>query len=65
MFWMVLGVGTPTYKHTTLESAKTEAERLARACPGDEFTVLQSIATVKKSDISWDIHDEEYVESPF
>lgn len=59
MFWMVLGEGTPVYRHSTLQSAKTEAERLARLIPGTEFTILASVATVVKSDIHWEEHDED------
>lgn len=55
-FWMVLGAGTPTYRHPTIESAKTEAERLARLEPGMPFTVLEAVATVVKDDIHWDDH---------
>lgn len=58
-FWMVLGgVGSPTW-HDSKESAKTEAERLARACPGGEFTVLESLATVVKSDLVWEKNGHE------
>lgn len=69
-FWMVLGVGTPTYKHTTKSSACKEAERLAMQCPGDEFTVLQSVGSVVKRDVSWVQHidiskDDEGNDVPF
>lgn len=52
-FWMVLGSGTPTFKHTTLQSARSEAERLARQCPGTKFYILkaQSVCVVK--DVHW------------
>ena len=49
-FWMVLGEGTPCYRHLTRASACTEAERLARLAPNQEFVVLEAIAIVKKSD---------------
>jgi len=58
-FWMVVGVGAPTYRHDSKDSAKTEAERLARAYPGSEFTVLESLATVVKADLAWQINGEE------
>jgi hypothetical protein len=60
-FWMVLGAGTPNCQHLTLDSAKKEAERLARLNPGQAFTVLQSIATVVKSDVKWEVHDDDGV----
>lgn len=53
-FWMVLGNGTPTVRHTSKQAAKTEAERLARQMPGYEFVVLESLAVVSKSDIKWE-----------
>ena len=57
-FWMVLGLGTPTYRHETKDSARVEAERLARINPGQEFVVLESLATVVKSDLHWAAHGE-------
>lgn len=50
---MVLGEGTPCYRHLTRSSACIEAERLARLAPNQEFVVLEAIATVKKSDVQW------------
>jgi len=58
-FWMVLGCGTPTMRHPSKQSAKHEAERLARISPGDEFVVLESLATVVKSDIVWELNDND------
>lgn len=55
-FWMVLGSGTPTYRHSSAMVAKAEAERLARINPGQSFTVLESLATVCKTDITWQPH---------
>ena len=55
-FWMVLGNGTPTFRHYSEQQARIEAERLARMNPGSAFTVLESIATVVKSDLSWSLH---------
>ena len=52
-FWMVVGIGTPTHRHKTLMSARTEAERLARLYPGQEFVVLKSVSRVQKSDVQW------------
>lgn len=56
-FWMVLGSWAPTFRHPTKKSAAGEAERLAKLNPGYEFVVLESIATVKKTDIQWELND--------
>lgn len=53
-FWMVLGRGTPTFRHYTKASAVTEAERLASLNPGQEFHVLESLAACKKQDVVWE-----------
>lgn len=44
-FWLVwnVGGGAPTHKHDTEQSAIYEAERLARANPGQQFAVLEAI----------------------
>lgn len=54
MFWMVIGSGVPNFRHDSLESAKKEAERLAKQQPGQGFTVLESVATVKTVGVSWE-----------
>ena len=43
-FWMVWSPqgSVPTHQHITHSSALSEAERLARKCPGKEFYVLQA-----------------------
>ena len=71
-FWMVMGQGDPVCRHASETSAREEAERLARLNPGQEFTVLQSVASVVKSDMRWELHervsdmtDEERKEIPF
>lgn len=69
-FWMVLGSGTPTCRHPSKKSARTEAERLARLNPGQEFVVLESLATVIKSDVQWQLNSldgsvEESEDVPF
>lgn len=61
MFWMVVGSGVPCYRHATKEAAKAEAERLARCNIGQEFTVLEAIATVVKSDLHWEGHGEDTI----
>lgn len=57
-FFMVWNEGghSPTFKHSTIESAKQEAERLARKY-GGEFHVLKSCCTAKLNDIIWTDHE--------
>lgn len=45
-FWMVWNIGNraPTIKHPTEQSARTEAERLAKMNPGQQFAVLEATA---------------------
>jgi hypothetical protein len=54
-FWFVWNPRgrAPTYAHTTRQSAVTEAERLARANPGQPFVVLQAIGEVCVDDLHW------------
>lgn len=44
-FWFVWNTNgrAPAFKHETAESAKTEAQRLARAHRGEEFIILQAV----------------------
>lgn len=56
-FWMVVGQGVPCFRHPSKQSAQREAERLARNNPGQEFTVLESLATVVKDDLRWELND--------
>jgi len=45
----------PRYKHTSLEDAEKEAERLAKANPNQEFYVLKAVGKVKGSvSIEWE-----------
>lgn len=53
-FWMVLGSGTPAYRHPSKSTAIQEAERLARLNPGEEFVILESLAVCKKQDLLWE-----------
>ena len=62
-FWMVLGSGEPTLRHPSRQSAKREAERLARANPGEEFVVLEAVATVAKCDLVWTQNDRDESET--
>ena len=55
-FWMVLGSGEPTYKHTTEAAAREEAARLANLNPGQSFTVLRAVATCTKQTVTWSLH---------
>lgn len=56
-FWMVLGSGEPIMRHPSKQSAASEAERLARLNPGREFVVLESLATVVRSELRWEMND--------
>lgn len=54
-FWIVwadMG-GSPTVKHLTPESAKREAERLARENSGRVFHVMEVVASCKRNDVLW------------
>lgn len=55
-FWMVLGYGTPTFRHETEESATREAERLASMNPGQTFTVLEAVKSCRKAEVVWVEH---------
>jgi hypothetical protein len=44
----------PNFKHPSLDSARQEAERLARMSPGQEFAILESLAIVVKDDLRWE-----------
>jgi hypothetical protein len=46
-FWLVwspTGHKPPSFRHPSIESATTEADRLATAHPGQTFIVLESVA---------------------
>jgi len=61
-FWLVWNErrDAPTHKHSTPESARAEAERLAIANPGHEFHVLEVKSTACYARVHW--HDYgEYV----
>ncbi len=45
--------GTPRMKHSTLESAKKEAERLANLNEGMELHVLKLVGTCVSKSVSW------------
>lgn len=52
-FYMVLQPQTnyTRYRHNDYQAAKTEAMKLARNNPGQEFIVLLAICTVAKQDV--------------
>lgn len=49
-FWLVWrsNGGPPTVRHASYDKAQAEAERLAAACPGETFYVLEAMAEVRK-----------------
>jgi hypothetical protein len=55
---------SPKYRHGNKQSAKLEAERLARLSPGSRFYVLQAVSLARKVDVETvelappDIEDE-------
>lgn len=53
-YWMVLGSGMPTVRHSSFLSASREAERLARQTPNTEFAVLECVAVCKRLDVIWE-----------
>jgi hypothetical protein len=57
-FWMVVGLGTPVFRHETKYQAKQEAERLARLNPTQSFAVLESVAEVRVSTFQWEKLDD-------
>lgn len=58
-FWMVMGSGAPTVKHYRLVDAEHEAERLARAHPGQHFTILVSMKTATRVDVAWEPNEDD------
>ncbi len=61
VYYMVMGNDKPNFKHTTLISAKNEAERLARLHPGQIFIVLQAVGSAVVCDIKWEEFDSDEV----
>lgn len=52
-YWYVLGPGRPNYRHPTEESARSEAERLAKLHPRSTFEVLEFVASCKVDGLQW------------
>jgi len=63
-FWMVLGSGTPTFRHPSRISAISEAERLAQSAPGQRFVVLEAKATVRSTYVTWEQNDMDNSNDP-
>ena len=61
-FYMIFNGGkggaSPTKQHRTEGEATTEARRLARAQPGDEFFVLRAIKRIVAIDVQEEKLDE-------
>jgi hypothetical protein len=62
-FWMVWRADgpVPTIQHTTLESARQEAERLASRQSG-EFHVLELVGTATRTTVEWKVYGRHSVE---
>lgn len=58
-FWVIWNEQRcpPMYKHVTHQSARAEAERLSRQCPGHKFHVLELMGTCSKTDVTWETFD--------
>jgi hypothetical protein len=68
-FWIVVKDDTKLsamYRHSTLEQAKKEAERLATANTGHRFYVMEVIGSCVYKPVVWEnIHDESDNAFPF
>ena len=67
-FWLVwCPTGfPPKFKHTTYDSAETEAARLAQECPGKEFYVIMPVTKAVKTDVLIERYvDKVFDELPF
>lgn len=54
----------PHYKHTSFESAKQEAKRLARQNPDQRFYVMESVAMALKRDVDFFIYSSNSAGQP-
>ena len=55
-YWLVCRAGReplfpPNFQHSTVEAARAEAVRLARANPGVQFVVLESVSAHRAVDM--------------
>lgn len=65
-FWMVSGDGPSRFRHETQLDAEREADRLARAHPGQAFFVLEAISVHRRVEVerrdlraTAEFHDEQ------
>lgn len=62
----IWGSGLPTVRHETLDSARTEAKRLALLNTGTKFFVLASIGhAVTPEPVIWEAHEDQEGEISF
>ena len=62
VFWVVWNPSAfpPRVRHSSYESARTEAKRLARANPDQQFFVLKSVGCAQRETVSWvGLHDDD------
>lgn len=59
------GTGRIEYEHETQDSARAEAERVARLCPGQKVYVLKQVSVVDAKDVNWVNLEEDDLEIPF
>lgn len=64
MIWR-RGTKQISYEHPTIDSAKSEAEKIARLSSGQEVYVLKQVAVVKLNDVQWEKLDTEDPDIPF
>lgn len=66
-FWMVYNPKgrAPTYEHASFHNAKTEAARLARIHPDQDFYVLRAVGLARKEDVRWHTPETHEQDIPF
>lgn len=62
-FWLVWNekANAPTFKHATFESARAEAERLARVYQNCRFHVLQAMGHASVNTVNWTVVQDDFV----
>ena len=71
IFWVVVSNNFPTrisYRHDTYESAKIEAQRLARNNKGEKFLIMKSIEAYEVEEFvktKYVVNFHDYGEIPF